>query len=649
MRHHWLAWICLCLSCSAGGIEIPITYQTALTPGQQQSFQQLWRDTLQILPHRIQQELPDNMVLVIGDLNPGVANLQQPSCDGQQTGKRNRYGRYLTFQRTLQLDYRLVEKLVEGDRTPLACGHRDWYQLAQATLLHELVHAWDNQVAATDEQKKIRHRCWQKKQHAQVKNLPPLGRECIAVLSSRHQLSEQEAFLRLGYWQPGGLWLKQKNTRGQRFADPYAYYNPQEFLAVNMEYFLLDKDWRCRQPMLYQYLSGFFEHQPFPGFSTRCDQPLMVHYGEWPVVKMLDPARIYRIDYVLAGAGDNLASQFGHSMFRLVICAPARYSSLIEAEVEATPFGPACLKDEAFHLVISFRANVDDVVLSYWKGLMGGYTSRMFILPYLQVKEEYTGDQLRDMVLYPLQLDSFQQNALVSRMLESFWSYGGDYRFISNNCAVESQELLQAALPYHALQETSALTPQAILTHLKQTHIVDAADPGIQHVPSQLPVLEKLFAMVFPANREKEMPVHNVQQYLNETRALERAGWFPDGDHQTVERIAALRRLEQHIKRVQLRRLTLLARYHLHDDLGVEIDALQSPLHMNTLQVDGYGVPYGQEVHLDEEVRQQQHRQLKAEVMEWIQRYQGEEWQEYEAVSRNLDSLDILALRNKSP
>ncbi|MCZ7024184.1 DUF4105 domain-containing protein, partial [Salmonella enterica] len=87
----------------------------------------------------------------------------------------------------------------------------------------------------------------------------------------------------------------------------------------------------------------------------------------------VDPERVYAIDYLLAEANQNLVSRWGHSMLRLVICAPGR------------PRGPDCRLDLDQHLVLSYRAFVGDVQLSSWDGLVGKYPSRLFVLPLAQV------------------------------------------------------------------------------------------------------------------------------------------------------------------------------------------------------------------------------------------------------------------------
>src|SRR5690606_7635007 len=124
-------------------------------------------------------------------------------------------------------------------------------------------------------------------------------------------------------------------------------------------------------------------------------------------------------------------SRWGHSMLRLVICAPGR------------PRGPACRLDLEHHLVLSYRAFVGDVQLSNWDGLTGAYPSRLFILPLAQVIEEYTKVELRSLASVPLRLSRGEIEELAARAAEQHWSYDGDYWFLSNNCAVETLKLLR--------------------------------------------------------------------------------------------------------------------------------------------------------------------------------------------------------------
>ena len=83
-------------------------------------------------------------------------------------------------------------------------------------------------------------------------------------------------------------------------------------------------------------------------------------------------------------------SRWGHSMLRLVICAPGRAR------------GPDCRLDLQYHRVLSFRAFVGDVQISSWRGLTGSYPSRLFVLPLEQVIEEYTKVELRGLQSIPL-------------------------------------------------------------------------------------------------------------------------------------------------------------------------------------------------------------------------------------------------------
>src|SRR5690606_6910013 len=147
----------------------------------------------------------------------------------------------------------------------------------------------------------------------------------------------------------------------------------------------------------------------------------------------LDQARVAGVDYLLAEADASPMSRWGHGMLRLVVCAPGRAP------------GPDCRLDLEHHLVLSFRAFVDEVQVSNWRGLTGGYPSRLFVLPLAQVVDEYTRVELRDLHSVPLRLAPEEVARLLERAARVHWSYDGRYRFVGNNCAVEAWKLLNDA------------------------------------------------------------------------------------------------------------------------------------------------------------------------------------------------------------
>ena len=202
--------------------------------------------------------------------------------------------------------------------------------------------------------------------------------ECRGQTARRFTLSDDPRLLDLAGWpQYVGHRGAREQHNGQvaRSPDSYELSNPREFVAVNLEYFLLDPSYACRRPELYAYWQQHFGWAP--SNKNTCNRALAYltagsDFGRQPLGQ-LDPERVYAVDYLLAEANSDWVSRFGHSMLRLVICAPGR------------PRGPACRLDLDQHLVLSYRAFVGDVQLSSWAGLTGGYPSRLFVLPLSQV------------------------------------------------------------------------------------------------------------------------------------------------------------------------------------------------------------------------------------------------------------------------
>ena len=177
------------------------------------------------------------------------------------------------------------------------------------------------------------------------------------------QLSHDPRLLDLAGWQvsPMRLGLRSPdNAFRDRSPDRYELTSPGEFVAVNLEYFLLDPAYACRRPALYRHFAAHFGSHPPP---AECAPDFVVLQAsaepDLPPLLQLDPERVYAVDYLLAEGNEKPLSRWGHSMLRLVICAPGRVP------------GPDCRFDLQYHQVLSFRAFVGDVQISTWRGLDG--------------------------------------------------------------------------------------------------------------------------------------------------------------------------------------------------------------------------------------------------------------------------------------
>ena len=326
----------------------------------------------------------------------------------------------------LGLDKRLLPLLLQGGPASSPASAQAWQQ-ARAALMHELGHALDR--------------------------------------SAKGGWSGQSRFLDLAGWQQRPLWPgRGRNHFSLRSPDRYELESPAEFFAVNLEHYLLDPDYACRRPLLHAWFSENLG-APRQLNVAQCPQALpFMQAGEQEGqadLLALDPARVYEIDYLLAEGNEKLMSRWGHSMLRLVVCAPGR-----------TP-GPACRMDLQYHLVLSFRAFVGDVQISSWRGLTGSYPSRLFVLPLSRVIEEYTKVELRGVSSTPLRLQRDEINAVLQQEARLHWDYDGRYYFISNNCAVETGKLLGDGAPRLSSAELLSITPTGLLHSLRAEALAD--------------------------------------------------------------------------------------------------------------------------------------------------------------------------------
>lgn len=386
------------------------------------------------------------------------------------------------------------------------------------------------------------------------------------------------------------------NAFSGRSPDDYERASPAEFLAVNAEQLLLDPDYACRRPAV---AAWFADHLGPIVHAVDCDTRLPLMQAEEDAgaatLLELDPARVYGVDYLLAEGNDQLMSRWGHSMLRLVICAPGR------------PRGPACRMDLSHHRVLSYRAFVGDVQISSWRGLTGAYPSRLFVLPLNQVIHEYTQVELRGLSSVPLALDAPDIASLLERVAQVHWSYDGRYLFVSNNCAVETGKLLQEGVPRLASPGLNRLTPRGLLSRLERLGVADAsvlADRGqATRQGYYFASAEDHYQQLFDAARQQlPLGTADVGHWLRQP-ASERARWVEQGD---LRATAALLLLEQAaLRREELRARDVLKRL-LGDPGnadGTARDALRALLEDTgqlispaaLVQGDGYGLPSADE------------------------------------------------------
>lgn len=386
------------------------------------------------------------------------------------------------------------------------------------------------------------------------------------------------------------------NDFRDRSPDAYELKDPAEYLAVNAEHFVLDSEFACRRPALARWYQAHFGTPPsLPQSHCATALPLLQAESEEGAASLLqlDPARVYAVDYLFAEGSAQPMSRWGHSMLRLVICRPGRAP------------GPDCRLDLEHHRVLSFRAFVGDVQISNWRGLTGGYPSRLFVLPLQQVVDEYTKVELRGLQSLPLRLQRDEIASLLERTAQVHWSYDGRYYFVSNNCAVETAKLLQAGVPRLGEAGLAQLSPRGLKRRLARLGMLDervltdrnAAQAQGYYFASARDHYQQLFTV---AATQLSLPARDVRGWLK-LPAEQRAPWLLKGDLRASAGLLLLEQAAQ--RRAELRARDVLKRQLLAAADSAETRGLRGLLAQSgqwlrpgtLLQDGGYGLPLGDE------------------------------------------------------
>ncbi|MBP5968238.1 MULTISPECIES: DUF4105 domain-containing protein [Pseudomonas] len=498
-----------------------------LSPAQQQASQALIDEAMQALPPSFIERLDRRIDVGWTDDMPG-----------------NAYGQ-ATLVAELDLNRKLLASLTDGSAAKEKTNrpHGTVRQELLATVLHEITHIYDRARLWPNAERTLIQRCTRRFNSVGLIGIPD---ECRGQNGRRFTLSDDPRLLDLAGW-PQYVGRRgereQHNRQIARSPDLYEISSPKEFVAVNMEYFLLDPSYACRRPALYRYYKDHFGWAP-PAPNSCAKTFAFLNAGNdfaKQPLGQVDPERVYAVDYLLAEANQNWVSRWGHSMLRLVICAPGR------------PRGPDCRLDLDQHLVLSYRAFVGDVQLSSWDGLVGKYPSRLFVLPLAQVIDEYTKTELRSLASVPLNLSRSEIEGVVEHAAEMHWSYDGNYFFLSNNCAVEGLKLLRSGSNNAQLTGLDSIMPNGLLEVLKGRGLADTSvldDPKeALRLGYRFDSFRDRYQAMFDVLK-KQLPIkqNTVEEWLS-LSAEERREWFDRADLRTS---AALLLLEQASFRRQL-------------------------------------------------------------------------------------------------
>jgi Domain of unknown function (DUF4105) len=327
----------------------------------------------------------------------------------------------ITKKDKITISSRLVQ-LAQTNTQEFNCGHKTFRQMLKAVLIHELTHVKDNveKISLTPDFQRI------------------VGMKKVQKNSKKHLMNQNFA----------------------SSPDAYEFVNLEESLAVNTEYLVLDPEFECRKPAT----AGFLAKRMGIKLQGTCQKNYKVLAqsafveDNYQLSVNIDPKRIYQVHYLFAGKGQALMSRWGHAMFRLIVCAPFRKT-----------VGPECMDDVSHHLALSYRAYMSDINISYSKGMFGQYPSQLFIMRYLEVQQEYTKFDLRDLYSIPLKMSADQKKEFLDLTLERFWTYQGRYYFLDNNCGTETVKHLAVALSDDESKLIGSITPLKIYNDIVKT------------------------------------------------------------------------------------------------------------------------------------------------------------------------------------
>ena len=408
------------------------------------------KDTENLLPTNLFTEEDLHIKIEFAPLKGSTQEILAPGNSGAIVG----YVTPFSLSPKIILNKNLLEILLNAQLgSQKSLRHHNGHRLATATLLHETAHVIDFYSKRSPHLQREILECStvNTKNHSAIPKTKYF-KNCNQALRSKGRLSGNPDFLRRLRWDNVKLSEAHPGSPNQ-----YEYTNQEEFFAVNFEYFLLDPQFSCRRPTIYQQYQEVFQWNPFP--QPNCKSYSHFFVMNSPQTVDLDLQKIIRISYLHASEGEAIMSRWGHSMFKIDYCDQSIINGICPGKIK--------------NIIAGFQAHIVDSQIDNLKGIFGKYPSRLFFLDTSKILSEYTRKELRDVEEYELNLSQEQIKLFTLKLYETYWSYSSKYKFFSNNCAIEASNFIQSVLHSgHPFNNEDVQTPIELLKALKKTLLI---------------------------------------------------------------------------------------------------------------------------------------------------------------------------------
>ncbi|MBF0361605.1 MAG: DUF4105 domain-containing protein [Oligoflexia bacterium] len=411
-----------------------------------------------------------------------IKDNSQISVNNFKTTTKNLYGKTDRRSQTIKLNKNFIPEILLKDKSrSFAYAHKNFYTKARATLIHEITHIFLYKLNKLKKDLSIKNFQDESDNDKDDNNDNNENIKCNSDNRNKDDSTLKQKLQQYRHilnWHKGKLKkITQSNTNVGSSPDPYEFSSYDESMPVNMEFFLLDPEFKCRRPAVYLWLKNFLNYQPFvtnnndnvcaencePTTTARISTNLSPFAYKTDMAK-IDPKRVYQIHYLLAGIGKSFESKWGHVMFRIVICS------------EKTDFGPKCLDDINDHLVLSYAAEIPagaTSALKYLKAITTGLPSKAFLKRFTEVLEDNTIRQNREIKSVPLKINDDQKKMIIYKMFEDLYQYQGRYDILKENCTTMSDTLLKSAITNYNGKEANTLKPTTLFSELSDLKLID--------------------------------------------------------------------------------------------------------------------------------------------------------------------------------
>lgn len=385
------------------------------------------------------------------------------------------------------------------------CFYKTRYDLLIGTLIHEIAHVYDYNFKINSITTETAYR-----RSVRRENSFDTG---IYHRKKKMKLSRLPEFETVSSFNDGSLFFSSHEYEFSNSPNTHEFTNSKEKFAVQLEFFAMDSNYKCREPNLYHYFTKTLGLTPQYQSNCRTNS----HVFTEDTKRKIELKNIFEAQLFIS-LPHKESTPWGHSALLLKKCG----SELVQGR---------CVEDKFEEIIVDYSM---DAIIDFGKSdvinaLLGNFNVRSKIREKGSYMEQFISHEGREFFFMKLKMNTHALKRLTNQIIKDHWNLWTPYVLYGNNCTHLVAQLLKIAKEDYSWNLAKILTPEGLLNDAisrNYTNENTGHNRSSGKIDKSNGFIEKAWAQIKKLNSFSYFEDYN--QFLQETTPSERVSLYED-------------------------------------------------------------------------------------------------------------------------